>query len=131
MGQRYGDGFTAFVVHGSGFVPLTTVGVGLIGHGTAPFRPTVDQKGTFNYAIDQDHVFFTGPIPVGTYRVLVTGARGRHAAASFEVLPQPRPPASGAPLSGQGSPSPGAGGLPSSAGPRLSLTGRGGSVQGA
>jgi serine/threonine protein kinase len=127
MGQRYGDGFTAFVVHGSGFVPLTTVGVDLIGHGTASFRPTVDQKGTFNYAIDQDHVFFPGPIPVGAYRVVVTGVRGRHATASFEVLPQPRPPASGAPPSGQGSPSPA--GPPSSAGARL--TGRGGTVHGA
>ena len=130
MGQRYGDGFTAFVVHGSGFVPLTTVGVDLIGHGTASFRPTVDQEGTFNYAIDQDHVFFTGPIPVGTYRVLVTGARGRAARASFEVLPQPRPPASSARPSGQGPPSPsGAGGPSSSAGDRL--TGRGRSVHGA
>jgi hypothetical protein len=130
MGQRYGDGFTAFVVHGSGFVPLTTVGVDLVGHGTASFRPTADQQGTFNYAIDQDHVFFAGPMPVGTYHVLVTGKKGRRATASFEVLPQPRPAASGAPPSGQGSPSPpGAGRPSSSAGARL--TGRGGSVHGA
>ena len=72
-----------FVVHGSGFVPLTQVTVHLIGHGVATFRPTVDRMGTFNYAIDQGHVFFAGPIPAGTYHVLVTGARGRHATATF------------------------------------------------
>ncbi len=75
MGQPYGDGYTVYVVHGSGFVPLTQVQVHLIGHGVAPFRPTADQKGTFNYAIDQGHVFFPGAIPAGTYHVLVTGAR--------------------------------------------------------
>ena len=87
MGQPYGDGDTVFVVHGSGFVPLTQVQVRLIGHGVAPFRPTVDQAGTFNYAIDQGHVFFAGPIPAGTYHVLVTGARGRQATATFQVHP--------------------------------------------
>lgn len=130
MGQSYGDGFTAFVVHGSGFIPLTTVRVDLSGHGAASFRPTADQKGTFNYAIDQDHGFFTGPIPVGTYHVLVTGTRGRHATASFEVLPQPRPPASRASPSGQGSPSPSGAGRPPSSG-CARLAGRGGPVHGA
>ena len=48
--------------------------------------------GTFNYAIDQGHVFFAGPIPAGTYHVLVTGAQGRHATASFAVSDQPPPP---------------------------------------
>ena len=116
MGQPYGDGNTVFVVHGSGFVPLTQVQVHLIGHGVAPFRPTADQEGTFNYAIDQGHVFFAGPIPAGQYHVLVTGARGRQATATFEV--RPPPPAQGR------RPSPSGAGLPSSsAGARL--TGRG------
>ena len=75
MGQLYGDGYTVFVVHGSGFVPLTQVQVYLIGHGRATLRPTVDQKGTFNFAIDQGHLFFPGLIPAGRYHVLVTGAR--------------------------------------------------------
>ena len=60
MSQPYGDGDTVYVVHGSGFVPLTQVQVHLIGYGVASFRPTVDLKGTFNYAIDQGHVFFPG-----------------------------------------------------------------------
>ena len=121
LGQVYGDGFTVFVVHGSGFVPLTRVRVQLIGHGVAPFRPTVDHMGTFNYAIDQGHVFFTGPIPVGRYHVLVTGAQGRQATATFQVVPQPTP---------SGDPSPSAAGRPPSSA-SAQLAGRGFSVQGA
>ena len=130
MGQPFGDGDTVFVVHGSGFVPLTPVTVRLIGHGVASFRPTTDRMGTFNYAIDQGHVFFTGPIPVGTYHVLVTGARGRHASASFVVSDQPPPPAPSPSPASQGHPSPTAGSHQApSAGARL--TGWGVSVQGA
>ena len=117
MGQSYGDGDTVFVVHGSGFIPLTQVQVRLIGHGVAPFHPTADQKGTFNYAIDQGHVFFAGPIPAGTYHVLVTGARGRRATASFQVHPQLPPPRGSAPPSGRGNPSPSGSGQPSPSAP--------------
>ncbi len=91
VAQPFGDGDTVFVVHGSGFVPLTQVQVHLAGHGVARFRPTVDRAGTFNYAIDQGHVFFAGPIPAGRYHVLVTGAQGRRATASFSVRPAPPP----------------------------------------
>ena len=91
VAQPFGDGDTVFVVHGSGFVPLTQVQVHLAGHGVARFRPTVDRLGTFNYAIDQGHVFFAGPIPAGRYHVLVTGAQGRRATASFSVRPAPPP----------------------------------------
>jgi hypothetical protein len=104
MGQPYGDGDTAFVVHGSGFVPLTRVTVRLIGHGVAPFQPTVDDRGTFNYAIDQGHMFFPGPIPAGLYHVLVTGAGGRRATASFSVRPLPSPPTGSPGLSPPGGP---------------------------
>lgn len=93
MGQRYGDGYTVYVVHGSGFVPLTQVQVRLTGHGVASFRPTADQRGTFNYAIDQGHLFFPGAIPPGSYHVLVTGASGRRATTSFVVHPPGPPPA--------------------------------------
>jgi len=123
LGQPFGDGYTTFVVHGSGFVPLTTVLVRLVGHGVAPFRPTVDQKGTFNYAIDQGHVLFAGPVPAGVYHVLVTGAGGRRATATFQVRPQP-PPAAGRPRpSGRGTPSPAGPGGPPSSGPRPSPSG--------
>ena len=94
MGQPSGDGYTVFVVHGSGFIPQTQVRVRLIGVGVSPYRPFVDQKGTFNYAIDQGHVFFPGQtqIPQGQYTVVVTGAQGRHATASFSVVPLGPPP---------------------------------------
>jgi hypothetical protein len=128
MGQPYGDGYTVFVVHGSGFVPLAPVQVHLVGHGVASFRPTADQKGTFNYAIDQGHVFFAGPIPPGSYHVLVTGAGGREATASFQVRPPP-PPGGPSPAR-RSSPSPsGTGRRSSSAGAHLA--GRGSSVHGA
>ena len=104
MSQPYGDGDTVYVVHGSGFVPLTQVQVHLIGYGVASFRPTVDLKGTFNYAIDQGHVFFPGAIPAGTYRVVVTGPRGRRATATFLVHPQPQPPSGFPPPSGAAAP---------------------------
>ena len=97
ISQPYGDGYTVYVVHGSGFLPLTQVRVHLIGHGVASFRPTVDRKGTFNYAIDQGHVFFPGAIPAGTYHVLVTGARGRRATTAFQVHPLTPPPAGSPP----------------------------------
>ena len=130
MGQPFGDGDTVFVVHGSGFVPLTQVTVELIGHGFASFRPVADRMGTFNYAIDQGHAFFAGPIPPGTYHVLVTGARGRHARASFAVSDQPPPPAGGPSPTSLSHPSPPGGSQPPpSAG--ASLAGRGTSVHGA
>ena len=97
MGQPFGDGYTVYVVHGSGFVPLTQVQVHLMGHGVASFRPTVDQKGTFNYAIDQGHLFFPGAIPAGTYHVLVTGAKGRRATTTFQVRPSASPAADSPP----------------------------------
>ena len=97
LGQPTGDGYTVFVVHGSGFVPLTQVRVALAGVGVSAYRPFTDRKGTFNYAIDQGHQFFPGQpqIPPGQYTVVVTGALGRRATASFAVVPPdagPPPP---------------------------------------
>ena len=90
--QPYGDPQTVFLVHGTGWAPLTPVTVTLAGHGAASWRPVVDARGTFNYAIGQGHDFFPGPIPVGYYRVVVTGAGGRRASATFQVhLPPPSP----------------------------------------
>jgi hypothetical protein len=90
----------------------------------------VDRKGTFNYAIDQGHMFFAGPIPAGQYHVLVTGAQGRRATASFSVGPPPPPPATGPAALGRDRPSPsGPGHLTPS--PGAQLAGRGIPVQGA
>jgi hypothetical protein len=84
-----------FVVHGSGFRPLTQVRIELVGAGFSPDRPVADQKGTFNYAIDQGHVFYRGLIPVGQYTVIALGAGGRHASVTFQVVPI-GPPGGGA-----------------------------------
>ena len=56
----------------------------------------MDPKGTFNYTIDQDHLFFRGEMPIGTYEVLVTGSGGRRATAKFRVDRAATPPASAA-----------------------------------
>ncbi len=87
--QPIGDGDTVFIIHGSGFIPLTQVTVTLAGRGSARYRPTVDRVGTFNYAIDQGHVFWKGQIPAGLHLVVVTGAGGRRASISFTVQPAP------------------------------------------
>ena len=114
LGQPFGDAYTGFVVHGSGFLPLTRVRVELVGVGVSPFRPTVDRQGTFNYTIDEDHLFYPGPIPVGFHTVLVLGAGGRQARTRFQVVPPGPPssqggrPRSGTPGAGQGSRSPAA-----------------------
>ena len=92
MGQPYGDGYTVYVVHGSGFIPLTQVQVHLIGHGVASFRPTADQKGTFNYAIDQGHVFFPGAIPAARTTSWSPEPVALRATTSFQVHPAAPPP---------------------------------------
>ncbi len=110
VSQPFGDGDTVFVIHGSGFRPFVTITVQLIGEGippahlvTSPDHPVTDMQGTFNYAVDQGHRFFSGPIPPGIYRVRATGSGGGRASASFRVNPaadggtQPGPPGPGAP----------------------------------
>ena len=90
--QPYGDSYTVFLLHGVGWIPLTRVTVTLSGHGTSRNRPVVDGAGTFNSAIGLGYDFFTTPIPPGSYRVVVTGAGGRRATATFQVRPPPTAP---------------------------------------
>jgi hypothetical protein len=90
LSQPFGDGNTVFVIHGSGFQPFTPVTIQVAGV-DSPDHPVADLQGTFNYAIDQGHRFFSGPIPPGTYSVVVTGSGGRSARASF-LVHQPGPP---------------------------------------
>ncbi|HMD93429.1 MAG TPA: serine/threonine-protein kinase [Trebonia sp.] len=101
VSQPYGDGDTVYVIHGSGFPPFSPVTVRLVGVGVSADHPVADMQGTFNYAIDQGHYFFRGPIPPKTYIVEVTGSGGRTASVSFVV----HPPAAGQPPGGSpGSP---------------------------
>jgi len=87
VNQPFGDGDTVFVIHGSGFAPFTTVTVTLVGSGASPDQPITDLKGTFNYAVDQGHVFFAGSMPPGRYEVVATAADGSKASAAFTVNP--------------------------------------------
>jgi Protein kinase domain len=88
--QPIGDSYTVFLFHGVGWKPLTQVTVTLSGDGVRSVRRLVDDVGTFNCAIGQGYDFFTAPIPPGSYKVVVTGAGGRHATATFHVR-QPGP----------------------------------------
>jgi serine/threonine protein kinase len=84
VSQPFGDNYTEFVIHGVGFVPKAPVTVTLDGV-PSPDHPTADKEGTFNYVIDQGHVFFHSTIPPATYEVVVTAADGISATASFRV----------------------------------------------
>jgi len=91
MLQPIGDPATEFLIHGTGWVPLSHVTVTLAGHGTSPVRPAVDLQGTFNYAVNQGHEFFPRQIPPGVYEVVVTGSGGRRAQVRFQVNAPPSP----------------------------------------
>jgi serine/threonine protein kinase len=110
--QAFGDSHTVFVLHGEGWTPDQAVTVRLSGRASR-VHPIVDEAGTFSYAINQDHEFFRGGLPAGTYHVLVTTPNGARATASFTVHPVP-PGGSGGPGGSgpPGSPPPGGQGAP-------------------
>jgi serine/threonine protein kinase len=85
VSQPFGDGDTVFIIHGTGFRRFVTVTVTLVGVGTSPDHPVTDLQGAFNYAIDQGHRFFSGPIRPGDYKVVVTASGEHSASASFLV----------------------------------------------
>ncbi|MGO9079960.1 MAG: serine/threonine-protein kinase [Streptosporangiaceae bacterium] len=95
MSQREGDPDTVFVVHGAGWLPEHPVALTLAGVPTPPEHPIADGRGTFSYAINQDHEFFPGPLPVGTYRMTVTGPGRATVVASFTVSRRRRGPPGG------------------------------------
>jgi serine/threonine protein kinase len=116
VSQSSGDNYTVFIVHGTGFPPMTQVTIRLVSgrtSRTSPEHPTTDWGGTFGYAIDQGHEFFSGSIPVGTYTAVATTPNGSSAHASFQVHPPPPPPG---PPPGGGIP-PGSGVPPGSGAP--------------
>jgi serine/threonine protein kinase len=103
--QAFGDSDTVFVLHGEGWTPGQSVTVTLSGR-ASPIHPVVDEAGTFNYAINQDHEFSPGGLPPGTYHVVVSAPNGARATASFVVRPGgPSSPGAG-PQGGYGSPPP-------------------------
>jgi serine/threonine protein kinase len=92
VNQPFGDVYTGFVVHGTGFVPQEPVTVALNGVASHD-HPMADKEGTFNYVIDQDHVFFHSTIPPGYYEVVVTAAGGISATSRFRVYSYDNQPA--------------------------------------
>jgi hypothetical protein len=85
VSQPTGDAGTIFIVRGQWWPPGSRLTVTLVGHRASAIRPVVDGDGTFNYAINQDHEFFAGPLRAGTYTVRVTDAAGTSAQARFRV----------------------------------------------
>jgi len=98
LNQDTGDENTVFVLHGSGWTPGRRMTVSIAGHGESPDRPTVDERGTFNYAVNQNHEFYPGRIPPGRYELVVAESGGGTQKTSFRVVvPPPRggPPPGG------------------------------------
>jgi serine/threonine protein kinase len=94
--QSFGDPATVFLVHGVHWRPRTKMTIEITGVGVSPVRPVVDMSGSFNYAIGQDHDFFSGLIPPGQYHVVVigtpiTGSGTARATGTFEIFPPPPP----------------------------------------
>jgi hypothetical protein len=100
VSQPYGDGDTVYIIHGTGFPTFTAITVKINGVGVSPDHPVTDLRGTFNYAIDQGHRFFSGSIPPGAYQVVAMTSSGPSASASFHV----NPAASGGPPGPPGPP---------------------------
>jgi hypothetical protein len=111
--QPFGDSDTVFVIHGSGYAPFTRVTIRLYGPGmsrhphTSPDRPVTDRQGTFNYAIDQGHYFYSGLLPPGSYEVTVTAPGERDTHAAFTVYPANAGPPGSPPFGVPAAPPPG------------------------
>jgi serine/threonine protein kinase len=106
ISQPYGDGDTVYIIHGTGYPTFTSITVKISGVGVSPDRPETDMRGTFSYAVDQGHRFFSGSIPPGSYQVTATAAGGGSASVSFRVNPAANGGAPGVPP-GQFGPPPG------------------------
>jgi serine/threonine protein kinase len=102
LNQRTGDQLTGFVVEGRGWPPLQPVTVRIAGFGRSA-HDTADAAGTFDFGINQDHVFFSGRIPVGRHRVIVTGS-GIRESITFTVHRVPARPKGPPPGTRPGSP---------------------------
>lgn len=85
VSQPAGDGDTVFVIRGQWWPVGKPVTLALVGVGRSPIHPIADRDGSFNYAINQDHEFFAGVLPAGTYTIRASDAAGASAQATFEV----------------------------------------------
>ena len=87
LNQLTGDKDTGFMVHGQNWPVHGPVTIELVGVGSSPIHPLSDDRGTFNYVINQDHEFFAGGLPPGIYTVRVSDQAGASAEAKFQVNP--------------------------------------------
>jgi serine/threonine protein kinase len=86
-----GDPYTQFVIHGQSWPRATQLSITLVvGDQTRTSSVTTQENGTFFYVINQDHEFFSGLLPFGTYTVRVTGPGTRPALVTFEVRQNPQ-----------------------------------------
>jgi hypothetical protein len=85
LNQLTGDKDTGFMVHGENWPVHRPVTITLVGVGTSTIHPLSDDRGTFNYVINQDHEFFSGGLRPGIYTVRVTDQAGASAEARFQV----------------------------------------------
>jgi hypothetical protein len=85
LNQDFGDQNTGFMVHGDDWPPNQPVTIVLVGIKASPIHPLTDNRGTFNYVINQDHEFFAGGLRPGIYTVRVTDHAGASAVARFTV----------------------------------------------
>jgi serine/threonine protein kinase len=115
MIQPFGDGSTVFVLHGVNWLPGRPLSVRLAGHGVSPVHPVPDREGSFNYGIDQGHLFFAGLIPPGHYLVIVTGPGDKVARTDFVVNALTAGPGSPPPPAATGTPPPATGTPPPAA----------------
>jgi serine/threonine protein kinase len=84
MSQTQGTQSTVFVIHGTGWPPGRFVTISITGGKTSPDLVPISGDGTLTYRVNQQHEFFAGNIPPGTYQVqAVSGPNS--ATTSFTV----------------------------------------------
>jgi serine/threonine protein kinase len=87
IGPRLGINNTVFVVHGTKWPPGQPLTLQLYGTKTPIQRISADLYGNFTYEINRRHEFFRGPLPAGTYHLVVAGPYDRPlVTASFSVV---------------------------------------------
>jgi serine/threonine protein kinase len=87
VNQPSGDGNTTFVVQGRGWAPGTRITIRIAGGPRSSHQPVVDRAGTFNYAVNQQHDLFPGPLPPGDYLLVASAPGARDAQVAFRVHP--------------------------------------------
>ena len=87
LGPTVGTSSTVFVVYGTKWPPGQPLTLQLFGIKAPIQRVYSDPFGNFSFKINRHHEFFRGPLPAGTYHLVVAGPYDRPVAtATFSVL---------------------------------------------